>query len=76
MSAESAAERFAAIGAEFDAQLAEAQAMVKALPSVEEITLRAAREAWERDAQAVAEYEYWQLQTLIAEQDAEGIAEK
>lgn len=38
--------------------------------------LAAEREEWERDQQAIAEYEAWQLDKLLAEQDAEGISEQ
>lgn len=34
------------------------------------------RAEWEADQQAVAEFEAWQLQKLLAEQDAEVLAER
>ena len=38
--------------------------------------LTAEFQEWAQDAKAVAEWEAWNLNRLIAEQDAEGIAER
>jgi hypothetical protein len=40
----------------------------------EHLALLLERQEWERDAQAVAEYESWFLQKTITEADAEEIA--
>lgn len=46
------------------------------MDAFEALLLLEERRQWEADQAAVAEYESWQVQVAIAEQDAEGIAER